>query len=108
MKILVCLITTPNLKSARALAKVLVRGHYAACVNIIDKVSSYFYWKGKVEKASECLLIAKTTRRRFKDLKKKVQSMHPYSVPEIIALPVMDGNKEYLSWVRGVVKEKNA
>ncbi|MFH1778369.1 MAG: divalent-cation tolerance protein CutA [Candidatus Omnitrophota bacterium] len=100
MKYIVVYITVPNKKEAENIAKVLVEGKIAACVNILSGVTSIFSWQGKIEKCSELLLIVKTRQRLFKRLAEKVKAIHSYSVPEIIALPIIEGSAPYLNWLR--------
>ncbi|MEK6544794.1 MAG: divalent-cation tolerance protein CutA [Elusimicrobiota bacterium] len=100
---IVCLITVPKLSLGRKIADALVRSKSAACVNLLTGIESLFFWKGHVEKTRECLLIAKSTKKKFSRLKKTVERLHPYSVPEIIALPVECGNPSYLRWVSASV-----
>jgi periplasmic divalent cation tolerance protein len=76
----------------------------AACINIFDKMSSMYWWEGKIEEANETVLIAKTTKKLFPKLSKKVKSIHSYSVPCILQLEVKGGNKEYVKWLLENVK----
>ncbi len=94
----VVLITAPVGRSSD-LAQFLIRKKLAACVNIIPKVRSVYRWKGKIEKSSESLLITKTQKRRWARLRAEVRRVHPYTVPEIISLPITAGHKDYLHWV---------
>ncbi|MBI2071321.1 MAG: divalent-cation tolerance protein CutA [Elusimicrobia bacterium] len=103
--ILVCFVTVPKAK-AKPMARKLVDMGVAACVNVIGPVSSHFFWEGKVDQAAEHLLIIKTTVAGFPGLKKAVIKIHPYSIPEIIALPVTSGHKPYLEWVRRSVSRE--
>ncbi|MFA5356488.1 MAG: divalent-cation tolerance protein CutA [Candidatus Omnitrophota bacterium] len=96
---LVVFITAADKKEAEAIARSLVEERLAACVNIIEGVSSLFRWQGKVEKASEALLIVKSRKALMNKLIKKIKSLHSYELPEIIALPVISGEKRYLEWV---------
>lgn len=93
------LITTPPGKPAKLIAEQILSKRFAACVNILPTVESTYWWKGKRESAKECLLIVKTTRKNLKALISFVREIHPYSVPEIIALPIQAGNPEYLHWI---------
>jgi periplasmic divalent cation tolerance protein len=104
--VVVVWITTPNARVSRRLAHTLVAERLAACVNILSGVRSVYRWKGKVENASEHLLIAKTTRARFTALKRRVQSLHPSLVPEIISFSLFHGHSAYLSWVADSVSKK--
>ncbi len=96
---LVAFITVPKKKEARNLARAIVRNKAGACVNIVDKIDSLFWWQAKVDRARELLLIVKTKSSNFSKLTKLVESMHSYTVPEIIALPIVKGNRSYLRWI---------
>jgi len=96
---IVVLITAPSAQKAKEIAEFILLKKLAACVNIIPKVDSLFWWQGKIDKAKELLLIAKTQKKLFPKLVKAVKLKHPYKVPEIIALPIISGNKEYLEWI---------
>ena len=100
---LVVLVTCPNARHAARLATALVQRRLAACVNLVPRVDSVFWWAGKVARAREVLLMAKTTSARFPQLERAVRSLHPYQVPEIIALPVARGHAAYLKWVASSV-----
>lgn len=93
------LVTVPTIRQAKNIARFLLSNKLAACVNIIPKIDSLFWWQKKVDKAKESLLIIKTQKKIFNKLVKAVKSKHPYDVPEIIALPIISGNKEYLEWI---------
>ena len=97
---IVVFVTVPKRAEAKKLAKLLLEKKLAACVNIIPKIESHYWWKGKLEKASELLLIIKTQRTLFPKLAAQVRKNHSYSVPEIISLPVADGSKNYLDWLK--------
>lgn len=84
---------------------VLVDEHIAACVNVLAGVHSLFYWQNAREEATEALAIVKTTQQRFADLTVRVKSMHSYSVPEIIALPIVSGEAAYLQWIVDTVQK---
>lgn len=104
MKYAIVFITAASLRQARKIADILVSTRLAACVNIIEDVESIFTWHDKKERAKEVLLIAKTKLSRFNELKKQVKKNHSYETPEIIAIPIIAGNKEYLKWIDESVK----
>jgi periplasmic divalent cation tolerance protein len=93
----VVLCTFPDLDQARQIAAALVERQVAACVNLLPGVESIYRWEGKVERASEVLAVIKTTR--YADLEAAIRELHPYEVPEILALPVAAGLPEYLKWL---------
>ena len=81
------------------LARALVDERLAACVNRLGPVQSVYRWEGKIEQSEEQLLIIKTQRRLFAALEKRVRELHSYSVPEIVALPIIEGSQDYLRWL---------
>jgi len=97
---LVVFITTSSYDEARKIASALVDQRKAACVNIVPKVNSLFRWKGKIEEAEESLMVVKTRAELFTDVVSTVKSIHSYEVPEIIALPIIEGNADYLAWLK--------
>jgi periplasmic divalent cation tolerance protein len=96
---IVVLVTCGSEEEATKIANALVEGRLAACVNIISPVRSIYRWEGKIWDEKEWMLIIKTQKKRFEDLEKKVKSLHSYSVPEIIALPIIEGSAPYLKWL---------
>jgi len=101
---IVVLVTTKDAVEASQLAKKLVEQKLVACASIIDKVKSVFWWKDKVEESREALLILKTNKKMFKILEEAIKLLHSYEVPEIIALPIILGNDQYLKWVNDSVR----
>jgi periplasmic divalent cation tolerance protein len=99
-------ITFPSLEEAQRISAALVDEHLAACVNLLPGVRSMFFWEGVREEASEIVGLAKTTQQRFDDLAARVKSLHSYSVPEIIALPILWGNGPYLKWLQEMVSSR--
>ena len=95
----VVLATASSLSEARRLANRLVRERTAACINVVPKVDSLYWWKGRVERGTEALLIIKTRRSRLKLLNRRIQALHSYEVPEVLALPVSAGSHAYLRWL---------
>ena len=101
--ILLCLCTCPDAASAQRLAETLVGERLAACVNRVAGVLSTYRWQGEVSTDSEELLLIKTTAGRLDALKARLLELHPYELPELIALPVERGHAAYLAWVRANV-----
>lgn len=95
----VILVTAESGREAEKITKRLLKEKCAACINIIHRVNSHFLWKGKIEKANESLLIIKTKKSYLKKVIKLVKKIHSYEIPEIVALPVVGGNKNYLNWI---------
>lgn len=95
----VVLMTAPDAAAAERIARALVDERLAACVNILPGVRSVYRWEGKVEESSEVLLVAKTRASLFGKVEARVRALHPYDVPEIVALPLTDGSRPYLSWL---------
>jgi periplasmic divalent cation tolerance protein len=98
MNILI-LITTANKKEAEKIARSLVKERLAACVNIVAKIESIFWWQDKVSGSRESLLIVKSRRSKLNNIIKRVKSLHSYQLPEIVALPIVAGERKYLKWL---------
>lgn len=96
---IVVFVTAKDIKEAGKIAAKLVEGRLAACVNVVKEIQSMFRWEGKVDHAKEVLLIIKTKKKLLPQIIQSVKAAHSYSVPEIIALPIVDGNKDYLDWI---------
>ena len=96
---IVLFITTDSAEEARKIAGALLEQKKAACVNIVPGVESVFWWEGKVDSASENLLVVKTRASLLDEVVNLVKKVHSYDVPEIIALPIIGGNKDYLDWI---------
>ena len=95
----VVLVTAPTPERAAELARALVEERLAACGNVVPGLRSLYRWEGKVQDDAEALLVLKTTRRRFPALRARVLALHPYQVPEVLALPVEAGHAPYLDWI---------
>jgi periplasmic divalent cation tolerance protein len=98
--VIVVLTTIPSADEARRLAHRLVETQLAACVQILPPQTSIYSWQGVIEEATERLLIIKTLHHLYPDLEATIVDLHPYDVPEIIALPVIDGAPDYLAWLQ--------
>ena len=96
---IVVFVTAANLKEARKLSNGLIQAKLAACVNIVSNIKSIFFWQGKIDSAKEVLLIIKSKKSKLNAIIKQVKSSHSYEVPEIIALPIVAGEKKYLRWI---------
>lgn len=92
-------VTTSGQDEAARIGRVLVEERLAACVNILPPIRSFYNWDGELQDDSEVAFIAKTTQRLVDDLVKRVRELHCYTVPAIVALPIIAGNKDYLDWV---------
>jgi periplasmic divalent cation tolerance protein len=99
-ELLVVLTNCPDEESAGRITAALIEGRLAACVNRLPAVSSTYRWQGRVERAQEIPLLIKCTRARYADVEAAIVDVHPYEVPEIIALPVTAGHAGYAAWVR--------
>lgn len=96
---LVVFITTATAVEAHRIAHILLGTRKAACVNIIPQVHSRFWWQGKIDSADEALLIVKTRASLLDEVIRLVKENHSYEVPEVIALPIVAGNEDYLKWI---------
>jgi periplasmic divalent cation tolerance protein len=95
----VAVVTVPNEEVGERIARALVEERLAACVNLVPRVRSIYRWRGEVCDEGELLLWVKTRGARFPELQERVRALHPYELPEIIALPISQGFPPYLSWV---------
>ena len=96
---IVILITTGTDGEARRVAEALLEHRKAACVNIVPKVTSLFWWEGQMDSDQESLLIVKSKASLFDEIVSLVKEVHGYDVPEVIALPIVGGNPDYLDWI---------
>ena len=103
-KVIVVLSTAPTAEVAATIAQTLVAEGLAACVNQVPGVRSTYIWEGKVQSDDEVLLVIKTTEAAWATVEKRVKDVHPYELPELIAIPVCAGAEKYLGWVRDTVK----
>lgn len=99
-KEIVIFITAPNEDEAARIARSLVEARLAACANIVRNIRSIYTWQGSVQDDAEVLMVVKTRKGLFEAVSGKVKELHSYDVPEIIALPIIDGSPDYLNWLR--------
>ena len=101
----IVLCTAGSGEQAEAIARALVERRLAACVNVIGGICSFFRWKGKIECEDEKLLVIKSAERLFGELKAAIREIHTYEVPEILAIPIQDGDQPYLDWLGESLKK---
>jgi periplasmic divalent cation tolerance protein len=101
---IIVFITAKDQAEGQLISDKLLQERLAACVNIIEGVKSCFWWEGKIDSSSEVLLVVKTQKKLFARLQKCVKTHHSYTVPEIIAFPIVEGNPEYLKWIKDSTK----
>ncbi len=106
MGYIVVFVTCPDKSVAEKIAEDLIKEKLAACVNITGEVNSIYFWQGNIEKDREYLMIIKTTEDLFVDLERFIKEKHPYTVPEIIGMPIIKGSKEYLNWIDKTVSRE--
>ncbi len=99
MSHIVVLVTTSSVEEAQRIGHAIVDERLAACANVLGGVGSRYWWQGRVEEASEALLILKTRQDRLTALTARVRELHTYTIPEVIALPIVGGNPDYLAWI---------
>jgi len=101
---MVVLVTCGSEEEALKIALSLVEERLAACVNLVSPIRSIYRWEGKIWDEKEWLLIIKTQKNRFEELEKAVKSIHSYSVPEIIGIPIIEGASSYLEWLKEMTR----
>lgn len=90
----------PDVDTAERLARILIERRVAACVNILPAIRSLYHWQGQLETATEVMLQIKTIQPHYAELEAAIEAAHPYAVPEIVAIPIVDGLPAYLDWIR--------
>ena len=98
-KFAIVLVTAPDLKTARALAKAALSARLIACANLVPKIESHYWWQGKIESGDEVMLVLKTQKTKLAALEKLVLAKHPYDTPEFLVLPLTAGSGRYLDWL---------
>jgi len=99
------LTTVEKKKDAEKIAKIIAEKRLAGCIQIIGPITSTYWWEGKLEKSKEYLLAIKTRKELYKEVEKEIKKVHPYKVPEIIAIPIIEGSEEYLKWLSKETKK---
>ena len=95
----IVLVTTPDLKTARMLAKAALKARLVACANLVPKIESHYWWQGKMESGAEVLIIFKTRKSKLEALETLVAARHPYDTPEFLILTLSKGSRKYLEWL---------
>ena len=101
---IIVLATTANKAEAEKISQALLKERLIACANIINPVTSFFFWSGKIDRAEECLVVMKSRRDLFGELAERLKGLHSYEVPEVLALPIVGGSAAYLGWMSEVLK----
>jgi periplasmic divalent cation tolerance protein len=104
MSYIIVIMTASNREEAVKIVRTLLEEQLIACANIMDPVSSFFWWKGKIEEEKEVLAIMKSHETHFKKLSKRVTELHSYDIPEILVLPIVDGSASYLDWMKACLE----
>lgn len=92
-------VTARDAAEAKRIGRTVVAERLAACANVLDGMSSVYWWQGKIEEATEAVLILKTTTKRFEELMARIKALHSYETPAIVAWPIAAGSAEYLDWI---------
>ena len=99
--------TCPDKETANTIAATLVKESLAACVNLIPSIESTYQWQGEIQTDNECLLLIKTRADLYKDLENRVKELHPYELPEVIAVSMVQGLENYLDWISKTTRLEN-
>lgn len=99
-------ITTKDIEEAKVIGKLLLQARLGACVNIVDRIHSMYWWDNKIQNDSEAILIVKTRTSLINDVIEKVKSVHSYDCPCIVAIPILAGNADYLNWIKNETQNK--
>ncbi|THJ23784.1 MAG: divalent-cation tolerance protein CutA [Nitrospira sp. CG24D] len=105
-EVIIVFVTVPGLREGSRISKAILTSRLAACVNVIPGVQSMYQWKGKIVREKEAMLVMKTTRARYQKLEQKIKQLHPYEVPEVIAMPLICGSPQYIEWVKREVANR--
>ena len=102
---IIILVTAKDKQEAEKITQSLLKERLIACANIVNPVTSFFHWSGKIDKAEECLIVMKSHMDLFSQVAEHVRRLHSYEVPEILALPIVEGSAAYLDWMSSVLKQ---
>jgi periplasmic divalent cation tolerance protein len=105
MSFIIVIMTAPNKQEAASIVHTLLKERLIACANILDNVHSIFWWKEKIEE-EEALVLMKSQQNLFEKLSERITELHSYDVPEILALPIVEGSPRYLEWMKSCLKSR--
>jgi len=103
---IIIFVTAKDKLEAEKITQTLLNERLIACGNIVNPVTSFFRWSGKIDKAEECLIVMKSRVDLFSQVAERVKSLHSYAVPEILAVPIVEGSAAYLEWMGSVLKQR--
>jgi periplasmic divalent cation tolerance protein len=103
---IIVFVTVPGPREGSRISKAILTSRLAACVNVIPGIQSMYQWKGRIVREKEAMLIIKTTRVGYRKLEQKIKLLHPYKVPEVIAIPIICGSSQYIEWVKREVPDR--
>lgn len=99
IEVIMVFVTVPGARVGSRVSKGVLTSRLASCVSVIPRVRSMYWWEGKITQANEVMLVMKTTKSKYKKLERRIMELHPYQVPEIIAIPLVAGLPQYIEWV---------
>lgn len=101
--IIVVIVTVSGVDDGLRISREILNSRLVACVSVIPGVQSMYWWEGKLVEEQEAMMMAKTTRAQYEKLERRIKELHPYAVPEIIAIPLVNGSSQYIGWINGQV-----
>ena len=104
MAYIIVFMTTSNKQEATNIVRALLEERLIACANLVDRVTSFFWWKEKIEQENEVLVIMKSQQKLFEKLSIRVKELHSYDVPELLAVPITEGSQSYLDWMKSCLE----
>jgi len=107
MSYIIVLMTASNKEEAIKIVRILLEEKLIACANMIEAISSFYWWKGKIQEDKEVLVIMKSNKNLFKNLSSRIMKLHSYDIPEILAIPIVDGSSSYLDWMKTYLEPVN-
>ena len=105
MNYIIVLMTTSTIDEAKKIIQILLEEQLIACANMIESISSFFWWKGKIEEDKEVLVIMKSNKDNFEKISKRVKELHSYEIPEILSVSILDGSASYLAWLKSILDQ---